>query len=270
MKKIECYIQPYNLDMVAEALAVEGVVGMSVAEVKGFGVQRGFTRGEEVQPGQYRFHPKMKVEMVVPDSDVERIVEAIVAFPQEQPDRRGQDLRPAGRRGRAHAHQPARRGRHQIAGIRGAGGAAAGGSSRARSRSTSAPRGSRRPAQPGARIRAGGDRVLTLLPHAREGARAPAFSVPADALSCRAEAVREARSRHDCRRFRPCSDRVKDLAVSCCAGEHQRVECLNGRGRKAGPRQGGAARFSPRTAFLVRRGKEVTATAGEGNTRLAL
>ena len=67
MKKIECYIQPYNLDMVAEALAVEGVVGMSVAEVKGFGVQRGFTRGEEVQPGQYRFHPKMKVEMVVPD-----------------------------------------------------------------------------------------------------------------------------------------------------------------------------------------------------------
>ena len=46
MKKIECYIQPYNLDMVAEALAVEGVVGMSVAEVKGFGVQKGFTRGE--------------------------------------------------------------------------------------------------------------------------------------------------------------------------------------------------------------------------------
>jgi nitrogen regulatory protein P-II 1 len=79
MKKIECYIQPYNLDMVAEALAVEGVVGMSVAEVKGFGVQRGYTRGEEIQPGQYRFHPKMKVEMVVPDHDVERIVNAIVA-----------------------------------------------------------------------------------------------------------------------------------------------------------------------------------------------
>ena len=78
MKKIECYIQPYNLDMVAEALAVEGVVGMSVAEVKGFGVQRGFTRGEEVEPGAYRFHPKMKVEMVVPDGDVERIVDAIV------------------------------------------------------------------------------------------------------------------------------------------------------------------------------------------------
>jgi nitrogen regulatory protein P-II 1 len=79
MKKIECYIQPYNLDAVAEALAVEGVVGMSVGEVKGFGVQKGFTRGEDVRPGEYRFHPKMKVEMVVADSDVDRIVDAITA-----------------------------------------------------------------------------------------------------------------------------------------------------------------------------------------------
>jgi nitrogen regulatory protein P-II 1 len=79
MKKIECYIQPYNLDAVAEALAVEGVVGMSVAEVKGFGVQKGFTRGEDVKPGEYRFHPKMKVEMVVLKQDVERIVHAITA-----------------------------------------------------------------------------------------------------------------------------------------------------------------------------------------------
>ena len=78
MKKIECYIQPYNLDMVAEALAVEGVRGMSVTEVKGFGVQKGFTRGEEVGPQEYRFHPKMKVEMVVLQEDVERIVNAIV------------------------------------------------------------------------------------------------------------------------------------------------------------------------------------------------
>jgi nitrogen regulatory protein P-II 1 len=79
MKKIECYIQPYNLDAVAEALAVEGVVGMSVIEVKGFGVQKGFTRGEELKPGEYRFHPKMKVEMVVLEKDVERVVSAIDA-----------------------------------------------------------------------------------------------------------------------------------------------------------------------------------------------
>jgi nitrogen regulatory protein P-II 1 len=79
MKKIECYIQPYNLDAVAETLAVEGVLGMSVAEVKGFGVQKGFTRGEEVNAHEYRFHPKMKVEMVVLDEDVERIVNAIAS-----------------------------------------------------------------------------------------------------------------------------------------------------------------------------------------------
>ncbi len=78
MKKIELYIQPYNLDTVAEALAVEGVVGMSVTEAKGFGVQKGFTRGETVKPGQVRFHPKMKVEMVVLEKDVDHIVEKIL------------------------------------------------------------------------------------------------------------------------------------------------------------------------------------------------
>jgi nitrogen regulatory protein P-II 1 len=77
MKKIECYIQPYDLGTVAEALAVEGVVGMSVAEVKGFGVQKGFTRGEAPADGAYVFHPKMKVEMVVAENDVERIVASI-------------------------------------------------------------------------------------------------------------------------------------------------------------------------------------------------
>jgi len=79
MKKIEVYIQPYSLDAVAQALAVEGVVGMTVTECKGFGVQRGFTRGEEVKPGQYVFHPKMKVEMVVLEAEVEAVVERIRA-----------------------------------------------------------------------------------------------------------------------------------------------------------------------------------------------
>jgi nitrogen regulatory protein P-II 1 len=74
MKKIEVFVQPYNLDALAEALAVEGVVGMSVTECKGFGIQKGFTRGEELQPGQFRFHPKMKVEMVVEADQVEKII----------------------------------------------------------------------------------------------------------------------------------------------------------------------------------------------------
>ncbi len=77
MKKIEVYIQPYSLDAVAQALSVQGVLGMTVIECKGFGVQRGFTRGEDVKPGQYVFHPKMKVEMVVLEKDVEDIVERI-------------------------------------------------------------------------------------------------------------------------------------------------------------------------------------------------
>ena len=77
MKKIECYIQPYDLDTVAEAMAVAGVVGMSVHDVKGFGVQRGFRRGDEPASGEYKFHPKMKVEMVVAEPDVEKIVRAI-------------------------------------------------------------------------------------------------------------------------------------------------------------------------------------------------
>jgi nitrogen regulatory protein P-II 1 len=74
MKKIEVFVQPYNLSDLAEALAVDGVVGMSVTECKGFGIQRGFTRGEELKPGEFRFHPKMKVEMVVESDQVERIV----------------------------------------------------------------------------------------------------------------------------------------------------------------------------------------------------
>ncbi len=77
MKRIECIIQPYNLDEVAETLAVEGVLGMTVTECKGFGVQRGFTRGEDLQPGMYRFHPKMKVEMVVPEDEVEAVIEHV-------------------------------------------------------------------------------------------------------------------------------------------------------------------------------------------------
>ena len=77
MKKIEVFVQPYNLSDLAEALAVDGVVGMSVTECKGFGVQRGFTRGEELAPGQFRFHPKMKVEMVVEADQVEKIINRI-------------------------------------------------------------------------------------------------------------------------------------------------------------------------------------------------
>ncbi len=76
MKKIECFVQPFDIDAIAESMVSAGVLGMSVTEIKGFGVQRGFGRGEEVKPGEYLFHPKTKIEVVVSDEDVDRVVEA--------------------------------------------------------------------------------------------------------------------------------------------------------------------------------------------------
>jgi len=76
MKKIECFVQPFDFDAIAESMVAAGVLGMSVTEVKGFGVQRGFRRGQEAKPGSYVFHPKTKIEVVVKDADVDRVIEA--------------------------------------------------------------------------------------------------------------------------------------------------------------------------------------------------
>ncbi len=76
MKKIECFVQPFDFDAIADALVAAGVVGMSVTEVRGFGVQRGFKRGQEPKAGEYVFHPKTKIEMVVLDENVDRVIEA--------------------------------------------------------------------------------------------------------------------------------------------------------------------------------------------------
>ena len=78
MKKIEAIIKPFKLDDVREALSEIGITGMTVTEVKGFGRQKGHTelyRGAEYVVD---FLPKMKVELVVPDDQVERCTEAIV------------------------------------------------------------------------------------------------------------------------------------------------------------------------------------------------
>ena len=78
MKKIEAIIKPFKLDEVREALSGVGVAGLTVAEVKGFGRQKGHTelyRGAEYVVD---FLPKVKVEMIVSDAMVERALEAIV------------------------------------------------------------------------------------------------------------------------------------------------------------------------------------------------
>ena len=77
MKKIEAIIKPFKLDEVKEALAKLNVQGMTVSEVKGFGRQKGHTelyRGAEYVVD---FLPKVKVEVVVPDQLVGRVIEMI-------------------------------------------------------------------------------------------------------------------------------------------------------------------------------------------------
>jgi nitrogen regulatory protein P-II 1 len=78
MKKIEAIIKPFKLDEVREALSEIGVAGLTVTEVKGFGRQKGHTelyRGAEYVVD---FLPKVKIELIVRDEDVERAIEAVV------------------------------------------------------------------------------------------------------------------------------------------------------------------------------------------------
>jgi len=77
MKKIEAIIKPFKLDDVKEALSQVGVEGLTVTEVKGFGRQKGHTelyRGAEYVVD---FLPKIKLEIVVRDEIVERVIDAI-------------------------------------------------------------------------------------------------------------------------------------------------------------------------------------------------
>ncbi|MEK6690438.1 MAG: P-II family nitrogen regulator [Nitrospirota bacterium] len=78
MKKIEAIIKPFKLDEVKDALNAIGIQGMTVTEVKGFGRQKGHTelyRGAEYE---IVFVPKIKVEIVLPDSIVEKAVDTIL------------------------------------------------------------------------------------------------------------------------------------------------------------------------------------------------
>jgi nitrogen regulatory protein P-II 1 len=79
MKKIEAIIKPFKLEEVKDALGEVGIEGMTVSEVKGFGRQKGHTeiyRGSEYTVD---FLPKIKIEMVLPDNQVETAVTAIVS-----------------------------------------------------------------------------------------------------------------------------------------------------------------------------------------------
>ncbi|TAN11357.1 MAG: P-II family nitrogen regulator [Burkholderiaceae bacterium] len=78
MKQITAIIKPFKLEEVREVLGQMGVAGLTVTEVRGFGRQKGHTelyRGAEYVVD---FLPKVKVEVVVVDGDVDRCVEAII------------------------------------------------------------------------------------------------------------------------------------------------------------------------------------------------
>ena len=78
MKKIEAVIKPFKLEDVKDALAEMGITGMTVSEVKGYGRQKGHSelyRGAEYVVD---FLPKVKMEMVVDDDQVDSVVETVV------------------------------------------------------------------------------------------------------------------------------------------------------------------------------------------------
>ena len=78
MKKIEAIIRPFKLDEVKEALVEEGVRGLTISEVRGYGRQKGHT--ETYRGSEYRieFIPKIKIEVVIDNDQVDKVVDAIL------------------------------------------------------------------------------------------------------------------------------------------------------------------------------------------------
>jgi nitrogen regulatory protein P-II 1 len=78
MKKIECVIRPIKIDEVKAALEAIGVVGMTVADVRGYGKQRGRTEKYRGNTYVVNLLPKVKLEIVVADDRAEDVVEIVL------------------------------------------------------------------------------------------------------------------------------------------------------------------------------------------------
>ena len=78
MKKIEAIIRPFKLDEVKEALVEEGIRGLTISEVRGYGRQKGHT--ETYRGSEYRieFVPKIKIEVIVDDAKLDKVIDAIL------------------------------------------------------------------------------------------------------------------------------------------------------------------------------------------------
>lgn len=79
MKKIEAIIRPFKLDEVKIALVNAGIVGMTVSEVRGFGRQKGQTERYRGSEYTVEFLQKLKVEIVVEESQVDQVVEKVIS-----------------------------------------------------------------------------------------------------------------------------------------------------------------------------------------------
>ncbi len=79
MKKIEAIIRPFKLDEVKEALLEEGIRGLTITEVRGYGRQKGHKETYRGSEYQIEFVPKIKIEIVVDDEFTEKVVNAILA-----------------------------------------------------------------------------------------------------------------------------------------------------------------------------------------------
>ena len=82
MKKVEAIIRHFKLEDVKNALSAQGVQGMTVTEVRGFGRQKGQTEMYRGTEYAVDFVPKIKIEVVVSDQDLPRVMDAIVGSAQ--------------------------------------------------------------------------------------------------------------------------------------------------------------------------------------------
>jgi nitrogen regulatory protein P-II 1 len=79
LKKIEAIIRPFKLDEVKIALVNAGIVGMTVSEVRGFGRQKGQTERYRGSEYTVEFLQKLKLEVVVEDTEVKKVVDNIIS-----------------------------------------------------------------------------------------------------------------------------------------------------------------------------------------------
>lgn len=79
MKKVEAIIRPFKLDEVKIALVNAGIVGMTVSEVRGFGRQKGQTERYRGSEYTVEFLQKLKIEIVVEDSQIDMVIKKLVA-----------------------------------------------------------------------------------------------------------------------------------------------------------------------------------------------